>query len=190
MQYRFMDDRVLSGSQIFTRRRFGYNAQFSPSRQVTRLAMDGTLGDEIDFTNSRRGRGATVNLNAQLNPTDHLELNLLHNVRWVDVDEPLASGRVFTARVSRLRATYQFNAKSFVRLITQYVTTDRDIVLYLTPQQARSATLSSSALLAYKINWQSVLFIGHGDGRELSDIERLERADRQFFVKVSYAFQR
>jgi len=45
-------------------------------------------------------------------------------------------------------------------------------------------------LLAYKINWQSVLFVGYGDDRELSEQHELERVARQFFVKMSYAFQR
>ena len=49
---------------------------------------------------------------------------------------------------------------------------------------------SGSALLAYKINWQSVLFLGYGDDRELSAERRLERVDRQVFVKLSHAFQR
>ena len=35
-----------------------------------------------------------------------------------------------------------------------------------------------------------LLFAGYGDDRTLSDQHRLERTDRQFFVKLSYAFQR
>ena len=34
------------------------------------------------------------------------------------------------------------------------------------------------------------MFVGYGDDRELSDLSRLEPSDRQFFVKLSYAFQR
>ncbi len=34
------------------------------------------------------------------------------------------------------------------------------------------------------------MFVGYGDDRELSDVDRLEKLDRQFFVKLSYAFQR
>ena len=37
---------------------------------------------------------------------------------------------------------------------------------------------------------QSVLFAGYGDDRTLSDRDRLEKTGRQFFVKLSYAFQR
>ena len=54
----------------------------------------------------------------------------------------------------------------------------------------REGTLSTQALLSYKLNWQSVMFIGYGDNREVSDADRLEKLDRQFFVKLSYAFQR
>ncbi len=45
-------------------------------------------------------------------------------------------------------------------------------------------------LLAYKLNWQTVVFLGYGDSRELSEQDTLERQDRQFFVKLSYALQR
>ncbi|MCP4738962.1 MAG: hypothetical protein GY873_32750 [Bosea sp.] len=45
-------------------------------------------------------------------------------------------------------------------------------------------------MFAYKLNWQTVLFLGVGDDRELSDADRLEPAARQLFLKVSYAFQR
>ena len=54
----------------------------------------------------------------------------------------------------------------------------------------RAGDFSGSALFAYKLNWQSVMFVGYGDDRELSDADRLEPLDRQFFVKLSYAFQR
>jgi len=40
------------------------------------------------------------------------------------------------------------------------------------------------------LNWQSVLFVGYGDNRELSDLSKLEKSSRQAFVKVSYALQR
>jgi hypothetical protein len=34
------------------------------------------------------------------------------------------------------------------------------------------------------------MFLGYGDARELTDNTRLEPSERQFFVKMSYAFQR
>ena len=43
--------------------------------------------------------GATVNVSAQVNPTDHLELALVQNQRWLNVDGTAQRGRVFIARV-------------------------------------------------------------------------------------------
>jgi hypothetical protein len=40
------------------------------------------------------------------------------------------------------------------------------------------------------LNWQSVMFIGYGDDRMLSTQDRSGKADRQVFVKLSYAIQR
>jgi hypothetical protein len=105
--------------------------------------------------------------------------------------EPGVKGRLFTARVDRLRATYTFTSRMFVRAIGQYVETERDPSLYLSPVEAKTASFSASALFAYKLNWQTVLFLGYGDNRTfLESTDSLEHADRQLFVKLSYAFQR
>ena len=191
MLFRYTDDQVLSGAQLFGRRRAGFIVRVSPSRRVAQISLDGTAGPDVDFANSRVGRGATVNLGAQLNPMNHLEISLVQNQQWLNVDDVAGvSRRLFTARVSRIRGVYTFTPRSFVRAIAQYVSTDRETALYRASVPDRSAALSGSALFAYKLNWQSVLFVGYGDDRERSDRDRLEPSSRQFFVKVSYAFQR
>ena len=68
--------------------------------------------------------------------------------------------------------------------------TDREPSLYTVATTAHSGEFTSSVLLSYKVNWQSVMFIGYGDARGLTDQNRLAPSDRQFFVKLSYAFQR
>jgi len=93
--------------------------------------------------------------------------------------------------VSRLRGTYTFTSRLFVRAIGQYVSTDRDVSLYIDPTTiAKEGTLTGQLLLAYKLNWQSVMFVGYGDDRELTDRDQLVKSGRQVFVKVSYALQR
>jgi hypothetical protein len=191
MQFRFIDERIRASDRVIGRRQFGYIAQFSPSRAVSQVGINGTAGEEIDFANSRPGRGATINLTASLHAGDHLELALVQNQRWLNVDDAAAIGRrLVTARVSRVKSTYTFTARMFIRSIAQYVWTVRDPSLYLSDVASRAGDFSGSALFAYKLNWQSVMFIGWGDDRQLSDEHRLEKLDRQFFVKVSYAFQR
>ena len=43
---------------------------------------------------------------------------------------------------------------------------------------------------SYKINWQTVLYLGYGDDRLLTADNNLSKLDRSLFVKVSYAIQR
>ena len=156
------------------------------------MVLDGFFGEQVDFANSRLGTGGMVNLTSSIRPTDHLELRLNASRQWLNVDAPATAGkeRLFTADVARLRATYTFTARAFARVIAQYVHTDRDPGLYTLAVDPQSGSWSGSFLLAYKLNWQSVVFLGYGDNRTLVDDNRYEKADRQFFLKLSYAFQR
>jgi hypothetical protein len=189
-QVRAIQDRTRTDDAVLPRRQVAFVARFSPSRRVAQVSLDGVVGQEIDFAHGRRGRGSTLNAYARLNPTGHFEIEALQNQRTLYVDHAGADRRLFVSRVSRLRGTYMLTASFFVRVIGQYVSTTRAPALYVATVAARSGTFSGSALVAYKINWQSVLFIGYGDDRELSERHTLERASRQFFVKMSYAFQR
>jgi hypothetical protein len=54
----------------------------------------------------------------------------------------------------------------------------------------RSGDLATQFLLAYKLNWQTLMYVGVGDLRETNIDGGLEPSARQFFFKLSYAFQR
>jgi hypothetical protein len=191
LRLRYGFSRVRAGHTTLPRQRLYYNVQVNPGRLITQVSLQGFVGQEVDFANVRTGRGANLGLGAAVRPTDHLELRLDESLRWLDVDTPsVHGGRLFTARVDRLRATYTFTPRAFARLIGQHVQTRRDPSLYLSPIDRRDRSLAASALFAYKLNWQTVLFAGYGDERALSDIETLEPSDRQAFFKISYAFQR
>jgi hypothetical protein len=153
--------------------------------------VNGTLGEDIDFDNARPAHGPTVNAELTLQPSNHLAVDLIENIRSLSEDAPgVRDAHLFTQRVSRLKGTYTFTSRLFVRVIGQWITTDRDPQLFVTSVDARSATFAGQALLAYKINWQSVMFVGYGDDRELANQQTLKPLDHQVFVKVSYAFQR
>jgi hypothetical protein len=191
LQFRYVDDEIRSGGRTFPKHQVAYYAQFSPSRTVAQISVNGAVGTDIDFANARPARGTSINLSARLNPTQHVDLALLQNQRWLHVDDAAGADRqLFIARVSRVKGTYTFTSRLFVRAIGQYTYTNRDPRLYVNAVSSRSGDFGGSLLLAYKLNWQSVMFVGYGDDRELSDQQRLERLDRQVFVKLSYAIQR
>jgi hypothetical protein len=156
------------------------------------VSFDSYFGGEVDFANAREGTGATLIGTLSVRPNGKTELRANLSRRWVDVDDPaLGSGRLFVAEVERLRGTYSFNARTFVRLIGQYQQTRRSPNLYTFEVDGRTANLGGSALFAYKLNWQTVLYLGYGSNNAYSvDTDRMEDAGWQWFSKISYAWQK
>ena len=130
-----------------------------------------------------------------MRPTDHLALQLNGSRRWLDV-APAAGPEDRRAcsppRWRGVKATYTFTSRAFLRLIAQRVRTVRDLALYdpALGLPRREEGVTGSALLSYKLNWQTVLFLGYSDDRALAVDDRLAPAGREIFLKVSYAFQR
>jgi len=151
--------------------------QFDPNRRFVRISLDGRVGQQIDFRNPRVGDGVYLNLAATIRPHDRLDLQFNVNREWLDVD----GGRAYTADVQRIRAQYSFSAKSLLRLVAQYVETEFGDGFY-------DGSFLGSALYSYKLNWQTVLFVGYGDDRLLTENKDLVRTGRSLFLKVSYAF--
>jgi hypothetical protein len=185
-------DRTRAGNRYFDTQQLAWYLQLSPSSWLNRLVFEGNYGDQIDFANSRLGSGASLTLRATWRPSDHLELRFDGSRRWLDLEEgPFRGDRLFTAEVARLNTTWSVSSRTFVRLIGQEVRTVRDPALYASAVPPKDDDLAGSALFAYKLNWQTVLFLGYGDERTfLEPTDRLEKASRQLFFKVSYAFQR
>ena len=179
------------GNQTLKRFRPRLHFDSSPGRFINYFLIEADVLDEIDFANGREGSGTTLTTSFTLRPSGHLELVDDAKGRWLNVDAGGGhKGRLVSDLAERLRATYSFNSRSFVRLIGQYTRTKRDVSLYTFTVRPKVEGFSSSALAAYKLNWQTVLFVGYGDQRTfLAATDQMEKAGRQAFAKVSYAWQ-
>ncbi|HEY4231108.1 MAG TPA: DUF5916 domain-containing protein [Thermoanaerobaculia bacterium] len=162
----------------------------SPSRILSSFEVDADYGEQADVDNVRVGHGGTLSVSGQVRPTQHLNLDLLAQRRWIDENVGARSGRALTSSVARAKATYVFTPRMLIRVIGQYVETTRDQAFSVQPVTTKEGGFAGSFLFSYKLNWQTVVFVGYGDNRTLVDDGSLVRADRQFFFKVSYAFQR
>jgi hypothetical protein len=185
-------DEIRVGNELLQRFRPRIEIDASPNRAFGNLSLVSTLGDEIDFANARRGRGANISLSGTWRPDMHTAVSLTSGIRWLHVNAGAAgSGRLFLAQIERVRTTYMFNSRCFVRVIGQYVQTDRTPSLYTFGVPAKDADLSLSGLFAYKLNWQTVFYAGYGDENTYAPTTgELEKSSRQAFAKVSYAWQR
>lgn len=180
-------DRIRAGNQTLPRAQLHFDISASPSRLFQSVELKGQWGSDIDFENSRRGKGGTIEWNGEIRPTDHLAFVVNTAFSRLDLRD---GGWLFTARVERLKATYNFSSRQFLRLIGQLVRTDRNVNLYPNVVDAHDASRSLSALYAFKVNWQTVLYLGYGTLDALSGQSVYSNSARQAFVKVSYAWQK
>lgn len=179
-------DRTRVGAALLDATSSSFGLQVDPGRRFPRIGLEGTVGQRVDYVEARVGTGLDVRLWATLRPHDRLTLELNSALSWLD----LTGGRLFTAQVQRAKLQYHLSARCFVRLVGQYVETERDPALFSSPVPQREAGFSGSALLSYRLNWQTSLFLGYGDERALDPGGSLRLAERQLFVKLSYALQR
>ncbi|HSP32972.1 MAG TPA: DUF5916 domain-containing protein, partial [Thermoanaerobaculia bacterium] len=184
---RFADESFRVNDRMLPRRGIYFTEQFSPGRIFSQVSIDGFAGQDIDFANGRTGRGASVAYGGTIRPTQHLEIQLSNALNWLDVD----GRRLFTAQAERATFRYTFNSRTFVRAIVQNERANQNVFLYA-PRNVdqHSGDLAGQFLWAYKLNWQTVVYAGYGDLMEAAPVTGdLLRSTRQFFVKVSYAFQ-
>ena len=141
-------DQMKAGADVYPRRQFRFELRANPSQVVSDVGLDGIVGEEMDIENARPGEGASFTFGATLRAGDHLAMRLDAERRWLDV-QPDSSGpkqRLFTASVERVKATWTFNARSFLRLIGQWDRTTRDPLLYTFPVPAKEGAFAASAL--------------------------------------------
>lgn len=186
-------EQVDAGGKLLEQRYGILFLQVDPSRRFSRISLEAQLGQAIDFFQARLGEGGSLSLTGTLRPTARLGLEWSAQRRWLDVDSEGRSprgGRLFTAQVERLKATYGFSSRSILRLIAQNQHTDQDSEVAGVPLPRRSGSFLGSLLYSYKINWQTVLFLGYGDDRLREENGDLRATGRSLFFKVSYAWQR
>ncbi len=141
-------------------------------------------GDAVDFANTRPGTRLFWEPGIRLNLGLRLRLDLDHDLQRFEVDE----GKLFEANLTQLRLVYQINVRTFVRTIFQYRDVERNPDLYVDEVDARTERLFSQFLFSYKLNPQTVLFVGYADNREGDQLVDLTERNRTLFFKFGYAF--
>jgi hypothetical protein len=159
-----------------------FNTGFRPSSALF-FTIKGALGDQIDYANGRGGKRFMVNPILEYNLGRHLSMGFDHVFERLKID----SGRLYTANLSNLRLVYQFNRRTFLRAILQYVHYDYNSKLYTFEIDPKFKHFFSQILFSYKINPHTVLFLGYSDDYYGYRDIRLTQKNRTFFLKIGYA---
>ena len=157
---------------------------FIPSNTLAFMVTT-TYGDQIDLTNIQPGELFNFSPTIRMKIGTHLALDLTHEFEKLEVQ----GGRLYTANLTNLRIVYQFNKRTFLRTMLQYANYKFDANLYPYPINPRYRHLFSQILFSYKINHQTVLFIGYSDDHYGYMGIPITQNNRTAFVKLGYALR-
>lgn len=179
----YYDKRHYDGEE-FDSEYMGFVTYIRP-RGDLELELGGRFGRQIDYANTRQGQVLRFNPEIEYKIGRHLSLELDHTWERLNVE---GGRRLYTANISQVQLIYQFTKRTFIRTIFQYVDYRRDEDLYYDEIDPVERHFFTQLLFSYKINPQTVLFIGYSDnywGYESIDVIQ---TDRTIFAKIGYAW--
>jgi hypothetical protein len=144
------------------------------------------MGDEIDYDNTRLGDQVYL----QPSFTWNINRNFLLDVRSIFASLDTKEGeKIFDASVLDARLTWQFSVRSFLRVTLQQSDTSRNPDVYEDEVDAESSNVGRQLLYSYKMNPQTVFFLGYADQYIDEDhLDGLTASDRSVFMKIGYAW--
>lgn len=184
---------IEGNTTLFTENQYRLYANIKPLLGLS-VSASMKIGDAIDFSSNRLGKIKYFSPTINWNFNKHLELKLRQTFSQLDAENAEGiNDTVFIARLTDLRTTYQFNVMSFLRFSVIYNNTFRnpDNYLYVKPEDitVHSKGVSSEILYGYKINPQTVFYLGYSDSHYTEeDFKDLTQNQRNVFMKFSYAW--
>ena len=176
---------TLANDVLFEETKLSAFAEFQP-RGGLLLGVWSRVGDQVDFDNTRLGDEVRVDPFVRWNINRHLLLR--YDGVFVKLDTK-DGAKIFDAAVHDVRLTWQFSMRSFLRLTTQFQDIERNPASYTDTVDSRSRDVGRQLLYSYKINPQTVFFLGYSDSLIDDDnLSGLTTTDRTWFMKVGYAW--
>ena len=159
---------------------------FKPTKDL-KLSLYIEYASRIDYANEQLGDAFDTQIQVVWDINDHWQLDVKHN--YSQLDNPQGK-RVFTANLVDFRLHYKFSMRSILKLILQFEDIDRDENAYFYQVSQINKDYGSQLVYSYKINAQTLFYLGYSDrGYQDDSLKNIERDQRTFFTKVSYAWQ-
>jgi hypothetical protein len=150
----------------------------------TYVGVNSAFGKAIDYTNGRDADRLYMEPTVLFTLVRRLDVVLSHEFERLEVDD----GRLYTANISYLRAAYQFTRRAFLRAILQHEDNNYNADLYSDGRDSRERRFASQLLFSYKLNPQTVLYLGYSDSHRNAAGVELRQRERTLFAKIGYAF--
>lgn len=179
----------------YTRRRDLYNGKYFDQNVFhihNCMHPDGKLafhvnmwfGDRIDYANTRLAKRFRVGSGFSYKFGKHIKTVVRHTYERLAVE----GEKLYTANQSEFQLVYQFDRRMFIRGIVQYIDYRYNQAMYVDTIDPVYKHLLTQFLFSYKINPQTVLFLGYSDNYYgYYDIRGLPLSNQMVFLKVGYA---
>ncbi len=178
----------------FTRKREAYNGRvFDQSEWLLHNCMRpiGSLhfftnlrfGDRIDYSNTRPGKRFRIDTGFSYNLGMHIKLSLSYTYERLKV----GGEKLYSVNQGEVNMAYQFNKRMFLRTILQYADYRKNKDLYTYETDPEFRRLFTQVLFSYKLNPQTVFFLGYSDNYNGYRDTGLPQVNHTFFLKIGYA---
>jgi hypothetical protein len=170
---------------LYDKKRASLYTEFVPMAGLELMFLT-SFGDTIDYANDRAGKNRWFEQSTNWNVSRNLLVRLRTTLSSLDT---LNGEKVFDATLVDSRLTWQFSVRSYLRLTVQYFDVERNLDVYIDEEDARSKSIGRQLLYSYKLNPQTVFFVGYSDSYVDDDsLEDLTAEDRTVFMKIGYAW--
>ncbi|MDH4271169.1 MAG: hypothetical protein OEW18_04255, partial [Candidatus Aminicenantes bacterium] len=153
-------------------------------RQDLALMLSGKWGEAVDYAGLRPGRVVRANPGLVYFLNRHLQIQL--DQLWERL--AVAGGRLYLASLSQGHLVYQFSTRAFLRAVLQYQNVQGNRALQSSGVDLLNPHLFTQFLFSYKVNPQTLLFLGYSDNQYGWQGANISPKDRTFFFKLSYAW--
>ena len=179
-----VDNSIDGNTKRFQENQVIIYGSIQPTAQLS-SKLELTVGDKIDYGNDRLGDITKLYGNISYNVNKHLEFEFSHT--YSDLEAQNAN--VYTENLTELRVSYQFNINSYLKFNVVYTDIDFNLENNPAARSAKDNRLSTQLIYAYKLNPQTVFYLGYSDSSYQDDsLKSLERNQRTVYSKISYAW--
>lgn len=187
-----IDQNILSianNANVFNEKEFRSWTEFKPSSNLW-LGNFIKVGENIDYANQQLADSFNLEPRFSWNVNKHLKARLTYRYRTLSRK---GGGRLHTAKLADFRLTYNFSIRSFLRLSMVHFDIERNLNNYREDirgdYDSTNKSLATQLLYSYKINPQTLFFLGYSDGAIQNDeLDKLTKNNRSVFLKFSYAW--
>ncbi len=149
------------------------------------------IGPAVDFENGRKADNFQFKLETDIRIGRHIDMSINHRLLKLHLN----GNKIFNANISQASLSYNFNVRTFLRVVLQYRYTGRNPGLFNDNTVNRvDQRVFAQVLLSYKLNPQSVIFLGYVDNhqgwtnRDFRE-QALTQLNQTLFFKIGYAWR-